>query len=213
VPKQLLFQTQELTDLLALAFSHARANQTFSFHDLSIWNQKICYNEQKYLAYHFTQNLICIWAFCNLKIASYFADIYEISSILVAVELDGINACVDLPSSIASSLLLGLFMSKRFAWKHGNNKVKWFCYVTEKSRVSHKIIFERPLIYKKWRWNIFLYEKFRAMTVCDTTSKTPIRRVIRNSHSLLKLQGKLYQITLKIIMCTRYWIETHGTPR
>jgi len=50
------------------------------------------------------------------------------------------------------------------------------------------------------------------MTVCDTTSKTPIRHVIRNSHSLLKLQGKLYQITLKIIMCTRYWIETHGTP-
>ena len=37
------------------------------------------------------------------------------------------------------------------------------------------------------------------MNVCDTTSETPIRRVIRNSHSLLKLQGKLYQITLKIV--------------
>ena len=54
----------------------------------------------------------------NLKI--FFNNIS--SSISVTVELDWVYACVYLPSSITPSLLFGLFMSKRLAWKHKNKK-------------------------------------------------------------------------------------------
>ena len=46
------------------------------------------------------------------------------SSISVTVELDWVYTCIYLPSSITPSLLFGLFMSKRLAWKQKKTTTK-----------------------------------------------------------------------------------------